>query len=357
MQLKADNFVLKPIDLQVLEAIVNKCLESLRAQVEVQYLKQKVSRLKGADQLDRLQQPQEVHHAIQLLAENSSTTVLILGETGTGKGMVANTIHALSDRRDYPLVDVNCAGLHSEFLESELFGHEKGAFTDAKSFKRGLLEVANRGSLFLDEIGEMSLPVQAKLLNVIENKTFRRLGGTVNIEVDVRIIAATNSNLEQAVKANRFRNDLYFRLNVIPVLLPPLRERREDILPLAQIFLGEFNRLLVKAVAGFSAEVETMLLQYSWPGNIRELKNVIERGVLLCDGNLIEPAQLPDNLRTVRSRSLLSRKGNYNLEALEKQQIEKALSDCQGNHSRAAQLLGIHRSTLIKKIKKYGLSS
>jgi two-component system response regulator AtoC len=355
MQMKADNFVLKPIDLAGLEAMVDKCMESYRTQAEILYLKKKVSQLEGSVHMDTLRLPHEVYHAVRLLAENASTNVMILGETGTGKGMVANTIHELSDRRDKPLVDINCAGLSSEFLESELFGHEAGAFTDAKTFKKGLLEVANKGSVFLDEIGELSLAVQAKLLKVIEKKTFRRLGGTANIEIDVRIMTATNSNLEKAVRGKRFREDLYFRLNVMPITLPPLRERREDILPLAKIFLEEFKKSFNKEIAGFSPEAEAMLMYYSWPGNIRELKNIAERAVLLCEENIIKTAHLPDNLKIKKKSPPQSLGGDFTLDFIEKKHIEHVLSACENNRSKAAQILGIHRTTLIKKIRKFGL--
>jgi DNA-binding NtrC family response regulator len=355
MKMKADNFVLKPIDLAVLEAMVEKSLESYRTQAEFHYFKRKVSQLKSSVNLDTLRVPREVSHLIQLLAENSSTNVLLLGETGTGKGVVANTIHEISDRRNCPLVDINCAGLGNELLESELFGHERGAFTDAKNLKRGLLEVANRGSIFLDEIGELSLSVQAKLLKIIEKRTFRRLGGTSNIEVDVRIMAATNTNLEMAVKNKMFREDLYFRLNVMPIILPPLRERRNDILPLANIFLKEFNKLFSKEISGFSEAAESMLLYYSWPGNIRELRNIVERAVLLCGENNITTAHLPENLKGRKKSLRLPLKDDLSLESLEKKHLKTVLLSCDNNRTIASGILGIHRTTLIKKIKKYNL--
>ncbi len=356
IQMKADNFVLKPINLPGLEAMVEKSLESYRTQAEVQYLKRKVSRLEGSPLLKMLRQSEEVYHAIRLLADNSSTNVLILGETGTGKGMVANTIHELSNRGANQFLDINCAGLSSELLESELFGYEKGAFTDAKTFKRGLLEVANGGSIFLDEIGELSLSVQAKLLKVIEKKNFRRLGGTADVGVDIRIMAATNTELEKVVKERKFRKDLYFRLNVMPITLTPLRSRTKDILPLANIFLEEFKKLFVKEISGFSPEAEAMLLYYSWPGNIRELRNVVERAVLLCEGNIIRTMDLPDNLRHRKISPKLSPEDDWSLESMERKHLEKILAACNNNRSKAAEILGIHRSTLIKKIKKYNLS-
>lgn len=357
MQMRADNFVLKPIDLVALEALVHKTLESYRTKAEVQYLKKKVSRLEGTAQLDKIRQPPEVYHAIRLMAENSSTNVLILGETGTGKGVVANAIHELSDRKNCPFVDINCAGLSSELLESELFGHEKGAFTDAKTFKKGLLEVANSGTVFLDEIGELSLSVQAKLLKVIEKESFRRLGGTINIEVDVRIMAATNTDIQEAVKKKLFRNDLFFRLSVMPITLPPLRDRRDDILPLANIFLLEFQKLFGKKIARISPEAEAMLIYYFWPGNIRELKNVMERAVLLCENDTIEPGHLPENMRARKGSPQISPEDDWSMEFIEKKHIEKVLSACNNNRSKTAKILGIHRSTLIKKMKRYNITA
>lgn len=354
IQLQADNFVLKPVDLASLEAIVKKILANSRSLKEIQYLRRKASVLDGLQEARIPRQTAEVYHAIKLLAKNSSTNVLIMGETGTGKGMVARIIHELSARKEQQIVDINCAGLSGELLESELFGHERGAFTDAKTFKRGLLEVANGGSLFLDEVAELSLSVQAKILKVIEEKVFRRLGGTTNNRVDVRIIAATNTNLEKKVKAGKFREDLFFRLNVMPVVLAPLRERRGDILHLAQIFLNEYRSSFGKTVSGFSRESERMLEAYGWPGNIRELKNVVERAVLLCEENLISPEHLPDNMKGSKPVSPISSgESRSTLSEMEKKQIQAVLSECGNNQSRAAKSLGIHRSTLIRKIRQY----
>ncbi|MDD5225239.1 MAG: sigma-54 dependent transcriptional regulator [bacterium] len=354
IQLQADNFVLKPIDLASLEAIVRKILTNSRSLKEIQYLRRKTSVLDKTEMGEMPRQPAEVHHAINLLAKNSSTNILIMGETGTGKGMVARIIHELSDRKEGQFVDINCAGLSGELLESELFGHERGAFTDAKTFKRGLLEVANGGSLFLDEVAELSLSVQAKILKVIEEKVFRRLGGTTNNRVDVRIMAATNTNLEKKVKSGKFREDLFFRLNVMPVVLPPLRERRDDILPLAKIFLDEYRRSFGKSLSGFTREADRVLEVYAWPGNIRELRNVVERAVLLCEENLIGPEHLPDNMRGNKPLSPISSgESRLTLSEMEKKQIQAVLDECGNNQSQAAKILGIHRSTLIRKIKEY----
>ncbi len=354
IQQKADNFVLKPVDLKVLDSIVNRVLQSYQSREDLSYLKDTVSRLRGGRRFGRLLLPPAVAETAQLLADNPGTNVLILGETGTGKGVLASAIHEASNRREAQLVDINCAGLSDTLLESELFGHEKGAFTDAKAFKRGLLEVADRGSLFLDEVGELPLAVQARLLKVIEDQIFRRVGGTSNVRVDVRIMAATNSNLESAAEQGSFRKDLFFRLNVMPLTLPPLRDRADDILPLANRFLDEFSKAFNKDIEGYADESEPMLQQYRWPGNIRELRNVIERAVLLCHDRKIRPAHLPDNMRAKPRSKQLQPDTDWSLTHMESEHIARVLEACDQNRSQAARLLGIHRATLIKKIKKYG---
>ncbi len=355
IQQKADHFLLKPVKLDALKSLVETILERYRSREEMLYLKGRLSEIRQAGRGQRVLLPSEVLQRIELLAENPSTNVLILGETGTGKGMVANAIHQRSDRRERQLVDINCAGLSTTLLESELFGHERGAFTDAKTFKRGLLELAHESSLFLDEIGDLSPDVQAKLLKVIEDRTFRRVGGTKNIEVDVRLMAATHVDLDKAVKADRFRSDLYYRLTVVPIRLPPLRKRREDIPALVQMFVEEFCQAFGRTVQGCSAEAEAMLAVYRWPGNIRELRNVMERAVLLCDSPQIEPRHLPDNLHTRRRSAPLDAQADLTLQTLERKHIQRVLALCDGNRTQAASHLGIHRATLIKKIKKYDL--
>ena len=356
IKLKADNFVLKPIELASLLVIVNNCLENYAWRLEARYLREKFSRMEGQEAYNKLRQPEEVNRGIRLLSEKSSVNVLILGETGTGKGMVARIIHDLSDRRERAFVDLNCAGLGENLLESELFGHEAGAFTDARNQKRGLLEVAAGGSVFLDEVGDLSPSVQAKLLKVIEEKSFRRLGGVVNISADVRIMAASNIDLERAVREKKFREDLYYRLKVMPLKLPPLRERREDIMPLAGVLLKEFTVSLGRKISGFSTEAEGVLYYYSWPGNIRELRNVVERAVLICTEGIIQAQHLPEDMKKRQGpQGLTPGNADLSMEDLEKVHIQNVLKTCQGNNSQAARILKIHRSTLIKKIKKYQL--
>jgi two-component system, NtrC family, response regulator AtoC len=306
---------------------------------------------------------------IDLIAQNPNTTVLLLGESGTGKELIAKAIHQKSPRREKPFIEINCAGLSENLLDSELFGHERGAFTDAKAMKRGLLEVADGGSVLLDEIGDMPPAVQPKLLRVLETRTFRRVGGLRDISVDVRTITATNRDLKKLVEAGTFREDLYYRLKVMPVEIPPLRERGRDVLYLVQLFVQELNTLLKKHIRGFSEQAQDILMAYSWPGNVRELKNVTERAMILCLGDEILPEHLPADLQglagtavrvspeesvTARAR----RKGSdrfTSLAELEKNYIREALEATEGNRTQTAKLLGISRSTLLDKIKRYRL--
>ena len=356
MQMRADNFLLKPVDLKAVEVLVNKLLETSRTRTEILYLKAKVSRLSGLTGPVKPRFPASLSETIHTLASSPTTSVLIQGETGTGKGVAARLIHELSERSTKSFVDINCATLTPEFLESELFGHEKGAFTDAKEFKRGMLELAHGGSLFLDEIGELAPSVQAKLLHVLEEKRFRRLGATASIQVDARLIAATNTDLERAVKAGTFRKDLFYRLNVMPILLPPLRQRREEILPLAQDFLEEFiSTHARKKIRGLKPEAENALQTYGWPGNIRELRNVIERAALLCAGDAIGVEHLPESLTRLPKVVGVDGGENLSMDSVESDHIRKVLKLCEGSRSQAARLLGIHRSTLLQKITKYGI--
>jgi len=306
---------------------------------------------------------------VDLVAQNPSTTLLITGESGTGKELTAKAIHQKSSRRDKSFVEINCAGLSENLLDSELFGHERGAFTDAKSMKRGLLEVADNGTVLLDEIGDMPVGVQPKLLRVLENRTFRRVGGIRDITVDVRIITATNKDIKKLVESGSFREDLYYRLKVMPVAIPPLRERGRDVLLLAQLFVQEFNTFLKKHIRAFSEEAQEILLAYPWPGNVRELKNVTERAMILSRSDMILPEHLPADLLGVTGkpvRDATEEKASHRpgrretdpflpLASLEKEHIREALEATEGNRTQAAKLLGISRSTLQDKIKRYRL--
>jgi two-component system NtrC family response regulator len=293
----------------------------------------------------------------------SDTTVLITGESGTGKEVVADLVHQGSTRRNRPFVAINCAALPEQLLESELFGHEKGAFTGASATKIGRLEQAAGGTLLLDEIGEVSLLVQAKFLRVLEEREFQRLGGTRTLRADVRVIAATNRDLPAAIARGEFREDLYYRLNVFEIAVPPLRERRDDILALAALFLEDLGRTMGRPAAGISRDARDWLLSYPWPGNVRELRNAIERAILLCDGGLITREHLP----RLEARPQLAPRGTpdpgtvlasggVDLGAVDRGYVEEALRQTKGNKSRAARMLGLTRSQLYSRLEKYGLT-
>ncbi len=356
MQAGAANFVPKPVDLNTLLSIVEKVLNESRLEAKVELMERETALTGESDAGFKPIFPQKIHHAIHLMANNPSTMVLILGETGTGKGIVAKNIHESSDKNQGQFVEVNCAALREDFLISELFGHEKGAFTDAKELKRGLFELAKRGTVFLDEIGEMSKQAQLMLLKAIEDRKFRRLGGTVTLEVETRIIAATNADLEAMVQEGKFRKDLYYRLNVMPIKLPPLRERSDDIIPLAEMFMKVSSKVAGKNIKKISKEVRTRLVQYDFPGNIRELKNLIERAVLLSDGTVLDVEHFPGEVMERDAGVFGNNASNCyeSLEEAEKRYIKIVLEGCGGNRTRASQVLGIHRFTLIQKIKKYG---
>jgi two-component system response regulator AtoC len=293
---------------------------------------------------------QQVIEVIKVVAK-SNATVLITGESGTGKELVARAIHSQSYRKDKPFIAVSCAALPESLLESELFGHEKGAFTGAHVQRRGKFEIANRGTLFLDEIGEMSANIQVHLLRVLEEKEFTRVGGNELIKVDVRVISATNKDMKKAVASGQFREDLYYRLNVVTIELPPLRERKEDVPLLAQHFLKKFAVENQKEITGFSPEASDFLLKYDWPGTVRELENAIERAVILVKNSYIDAADMPqENLQLVQSAPV-----GKSLEEVEKEHILNILKESGGNYSKAARILGISRITLYNKAKAYGL--
>jgi transcriptional regulator with PAS, ATPase and Fis domain len=301
---------------------------------------------------------QEVYERISKIIEMDVKTVLILGETGTGKDLVAKTIHYQGTRQAHPLVEVNCANIPENLLESELFGHEKGAFTDAKDLKRGLFEQAQMGTLLLDEIGHMKLDLQGKLLRVIEDRKFRRVGGVNEMDADLLLITATNRDLWKAVENGGFREDLYYRIKLVPIYMPPLRERKEDIPFLSKYFIGTANREFKRKVQGISEEAEGLLMGYDWPGNVRELKNVIERAVILGGEEhiLVEhlPREIAKNGQGVDVAFKLPEKG-ISLAGVERGLIEQALRRAGGNQVQAAKLLDISRHALRHRMKKYGL--
>lgn len=356
MKRGAADYLTKPVDLEEVEVLVAKTVELLQLKRVNRYYRSR-AKIKDAGRPIPGECPEikKLNMMVDLLAENPHTTVLIQGESGTGKELVARAIHGKSIRWDKPLMDINCAGLSETLLESELFGHERGAFTDAKALKRGLLEIADGGTLFLDEIGELAPSIQAKLLRVLENKCFRRVGGTRDIQVDVRIVTATNKDLSKTVEKGAFREDLYYRLKVMPIELSPLRERGQDVLLLANLFLEEFSRILKKPAKTFSPEAQRLLLAYHWPGNVRELKNVVERAMILASEEIIGPEHLPLELQAVAPKVGGKAETYPSLEHMERDYIKQVLASTSGNRSKTAKILGISRSTLQDKIRKYGL--
>jgi len=304
----------------------------------------------------------EVLAFVRRVAVSEAGSILIEGENGTGKDIIAKTLHYQSLRQAEPFLAINCAAIPETLLESELFGYEKGAFTDARTQKRGLLELADKGTLFLDEIGEIPLPLQAKLLRVLEDQCFRRLGGLQDIHVDVRIIAATNKNLREAVKEGAFRQDLYYRLNVIQLIVPPLRERPQDILPLARFFIEHYNAKFKRQIEGLSPEAESLMLSHDWPGNVRELRNAIERAMILEDTSHIRPQSLPIAVRGTGSSfgAPAAVPPAFTGDAMslveqERRLLVQALEKTGGNQTQAARLLRITRDTLRYKMKKFNL--
>ncbi len=355
----AYDYLPKPFEDEHLQKVVRNISERTERDQRIQVLGQ--TALSGHDgtvwQLDEMIGSEAlgvVFERAQTIAQVPDTTVLILGETGTGKGMLAKAIHRLSRRRDQPFIEVNCSAIPAQLIESEIFGHEKGAFTDAKTRKPGLLEVADKGSLFLDEIGDMEISLQSKLLKVIEDKEFRPLGSARTLQVDVRILAATSRDLPALVRQGRFREDLYYRLAVAPITLPPLREQKSAILPLATFFLNRYACEWGRTVTGFTPEAKQALLEYAWPGNIRELRNVIERSLIFTKGKSIDRADLGLSARP-ESQSQPSDTviPPMSLQECEKRLIESVLRSVSGNRNKAAEILRIHRTTLYKKIEEY----
>jgi DNA-binding NtrC family response regulator len=363
----AFDFVAKPFDFNTLHRGIEKALQIVSMREELTALKSVWERGQYMGLVGQSPVMKELFRTIERIGTSSSTTVLITGETGSGKEVVARAIHEKSERAEAPFVAVNCATLDDHLLESELFGHIRGAFTDAKSNKPGLFEVADRGTLFLDEIAEMDLRLQAKLLRVLEDKTFRRVGGTRDIQVDVRVIAATNVSLEDRVREGRFREDLFYRLSVIPVRVPPLRERGEDVLLLAEVFLKRYTHEFSRNTLGFSPPAKEALGAYRWPGNVRELRNAVERMVLLEEKDIIEVSSLPIPLAKGRaSRPAAGKEAPlepFNLvksrliEEFEKEYLTHLLRLCEGNVTRAADQAELDRSSLQRLFRKHGLSS
>jgi two-component system response regulator AtoC len=357
MQLGAEDFLTKPVDLPHLIVVIERALQSMRLRREVVRLKSLINHDLSPEGLGQSPQMKKVAHQAELIAASERTTVLLTGESGTGKGWLARLIHNLSPRADRPFIDINCGGLSANFLDSELFGHEKGAFTDAKEKKSGLFEVADGGTLFLDEIGELAIQLQPKLLRVLETKSFRRLGGTTEKKVDVRLISATNRDLETAQDDGSFREDLFYRVSVTSIHLPSLRQRtREDRLALLEGFLASLSKEIGGAVPNISTDALERLLEYDWPGNCREMRNALERMLIMARGRKVGVEHLPVELQGRRSSGRYRFDG-LSLEQIEKQHIQHTLKCRDGNRTRTAKDLGITRATLINKIKKFELGT
>lgn len=373
MRLGAYDYVIKPFEIPHMKDMIRKALEAGHImKTEVTY--EPKEEFKGDRIIGSSSKMQEIYKIIGQVA-SSDVTVILRGESGTGKELVARAIYSYSKRKDKPFLVINSAAIPETLLESELFGYEKGAFTDARERRIGKLEQCNGGTVFLDEIGDMPASTQAKILRVLEDKSFERLGGNKTIKVDVRLVAATNRNLETLIKEEKFREDLYYRLNVVTINIPPLRERKEDISALVEYFFNKYNKELNKNITSFSAEALKILQRYDWPGNVRELENVIKKAMLFSKGNIILPehifitdaivsrskdlmTQLRDLLEQVTKQSLQKQSTSLYkdiIEEIEKTLFIEVLKQTQGNQSQAAKLLGISRPTLKEKIEKLGL--
>ena len=379
MNLGAFQFFEKPVDFDKLEFAIRNALEAGRLKSENAELRGQVRRRTGYHEVVGVSPKMaELMAFVRKVAASEATTILIQGESGTGKDLIAKAIHYESSRADKPFVPINCSAIPETLMEAELFGHERGAFTDAKQMKKGLFEMADGGTLFLDEIGELSPLLQAKLLRVLEDQVIRRVGGVRDMQVDVRVIAASNRDLERAVRENQFRQDLYYRLAIISLFLPALRERKEDILPLVDFFVERYNRKFKKSVRGITDQTRLLLLAHSWPGNVRELKNAIERAMILEDDQHLRPLYLPfavgqssegltafqaaageSSPQALPNGRMLPRlsipEGGTSLEEVERALVDLAMRQSNGNQTHAARLLDISRDALRYKLKKFGL--
>jgi len=358
MKLGAYHYINKPFNLEEVALLVEKALETLELRREVKALRSTQDADYGFESIiGQSPSMQQIKGLLARIAGSPASTVLLTGETGTGKDLAAKAIHYNSERRSRAFVNITCSALPEQLLESELFGHERGAFTDARTQKRGLFETADGGTIFLDEIGEMAAALQSKLLRFLEEKTFKRVGGLHDVRVDVRLIAATNRDLEDEVAHNRFREDLFYRLQVMPIRLPALRERKGDVRVLAAHFIERFNREFRKRVRGLSPAAGDLLDSYGWPGNVRELRNAIERAMLLVDRDRLEPEDFTTLTRTVAATQFRLPAEGVNLEEVERQLLVQALDRAGGNQTQAAQLLGLNRDQVRYRIEKFGLGT
>lgn len=360
MRLGAYDYISKPFHIDDLTLTVNKAMETSRLRREVSTLKEERSRELGIEKIIGVSaHVQEILSMVKKISASEASTVLIQGESGTGKELIAKALHYESSRRDKPFMAINCSAVPENLLESELMGHEKGAFTDAKTMRKGLFELADGGTVFLDEIGDMPLQMQTKLLRILEERSFRRVGGTKDIEVDVRIISATNKDLAKGVEDGSFRKDLYYRLQVIPLYLKSLRERKDDIIPLVNYFIAYFNKKFHKDVKRISPDAEKLILEYPWPGNVRELKNVVERVMLLGDGDILTVEHLPVEMTTRDQEPAgaftfkLPPEG-IAIEEVERELLKQALDLTSYNQTKAAKKLGVGVDALRYRMKKFG---
>jgi DNA-binding NtrC family response regulator len=357
----AYDYINKPFNLDELSILVRKALETSDLKQEVVRLRTETKKSGPPNIIGESRQIKSLMEVLEKVARSEASTVLVQGESGTGKELVAKWIHYSSNRVEKPFIAINCAAVPASLLESELFGHEKGAFTDAKTTKKGLFELADGGTVFLDEIGDMEMGMQAKLLRFLEDRSFRRIGGSRVFTVDVRIISATNKDLVHSIEDKTFRNDLYYRLQVIPIMLPSLRERKEDIIPLANHFINYYNKDFNKKVQGIAGMAERMMIEYSWPGNVRELKNVIERAIILGNNETLLLEHLPLEIVAKASPQSCVPVSSFRLppegidiEKVEKELFRQALDITEWNQSKAAKKLSLGIDAFRYRMKKYG---
>ena len=350
----AYDFMTKPLNLDHLFLIIKRALSNRQLLLEHKELQAQVEKMKASSNMIIGKSP-KMHQIMQTVEQVAGTraSILLTGESGVGKEVIADAIQSLSDRRDKPYIKVHCAALAEGILESELFGHEKGAFTNAIARKKGKFELADKGTIFLDEIGEINQNVQVKLLRIIQNREFERVGGEETIKVDVRIISATNKNLAQEVQKGNFREDLFYRLNVVNIEIPPLRERKEDILLMATAFMNRFAKENNKKIDGMDSKVMAILYSHPWRGNIRELENCMENAVIMCRGNILTIDDLPFTMRKEAGDNFIKIKLGTTLDNAEKSLIMATLDMCKGNKSKAAEVLAIGRKTLHRKLDEY----
>ena len=362
MKMGAFDFLTKPFDTDHLSMLIKRALETRRMMAENILLREELAQNLGFTEIvGKCEKMKEVSKLISKVA-SSDTTVLLYGESGTGKELFARAIHRLSPRREGPYVTINCAAIPRELLENELFGSERGAYTGAYARKMGKFEIAESGTIFLDEVGDLDIALQAKLLRVLQEKCFERLGGTKSISVDVRLIAATNSDLKKNIEKKTFREDLYYRFSVFPITIPPLRERSEDIIELANYFVRKYCKEMKKSIKSLSREATSLMDKYHWPGNVRELENTIERAIILCEGKKILPEHLAVRLSTpaeirLREGAGLKEVGQYAQMEAERSFIARVLNQTRGNKRKTSEILKIDYTTLFEKIKKYNIEA